>query len=676
MDENLARLNRIYPNCGYVKISPYNPETFKTRPYDSSFDTKSPLNRWNSKPMSYDEAQQWVGEGGRVGWVIPRGYVIIDIDNKDDPRAQMYIEKLLEKFEVAYSYNYTSKGIHILFRDTTESIKTDSRTKCGLNILVDTRANKSGYIVLPCNDPHRKWGKWNDVVEDLPYFLRPLLKDNTMSFIGMQNGDGRNDALFKWRTKLEQSHKLNKSEIEKCIRIINENLFDTPMTNQELFKTVLRERDNVDEDIEKENKFNRLADEFVGKYDIISGINKFYMFNGMYYRELGEIELEQLIHRELSKNVTRNGRHEIMEFIRLKTQVSPSVMNKEWHKIACNNGIINLVTGELEEPSKADYNTIFIPHNYDNDPPYSARIDQFMKEVSGGDPIKMLFLYQIAGYCLVKQNIFQKFFIFRGEGGTGKSTYMNLLEKLVGKDNCAHVALSDFDKEYYIYRLLDKLMNIDDDVIDTKALEGTGRFKSIVSGDKISARQIYADVVDFIPFSTLVFSCNKLPKIMDKTSGLYRRMVLIELNHKPAKPDPLFLNKVTEQDMEYFLFKAVEGIKMALEEGHFRIMQSEEQLIRLFQRRQSPLNEWIHDCNITFGDLYEHNPKSLYSQFVVWCDENGYAKKLSSFTFKEDMCSLYDCEIRYINQDDKTAAKPIFFKPGEVDLEFNPFKEG
>ena len=54
MDENLARLNRIYPNCGYVAIPPYRPELFEGRVYDSSFDTKAAMNRWNSKPLSYE----------------------------------------------------------------------------------------------------------------------------------------------------------------------------------------------------------------------------------------------------------------------------------------------------------------------------------------------------------------------------------------------------------------------------------------------------------------------------------------------------------------------------------------------------------------------------------------------------------------------------------------------
>ncbi len=675
MDQNLARLNRIYPNCGYVKIPKYNPDQWTSREYDSSFDTKAAMNRWKTNPLSYDEAQAAVDEGYRIGWIVPKGYVIVDIDNKDDERAQEYLEKLLKKFEVKYSYNYTSKGIHILFQDPTHSLKSDSRTKCGLNIVVDTRSNMTGYIILPCNDPHRSWGQWNDFVEEIPYFLIPLLKDLTPSFIGMDDGDGRNNALFKWRAKLEQSQKLTTEQIEKCIRIINENLFNTPMPNNELFKTVLRQKDENDKTskAEKENVYNKLAGEIIGKYDIVSYFSSFYKFNGTYYKPLSEIDLERIIHLEVNENITSAGRKEIMEFIKIKTQISVTDFDKHWHKIACKNGILNLVTGELETPNKTDINTIYIPFDYNSDPPYSPRIDQFMKEVTGGDVLKITFLYQIAGYCLLKKNLFEKFVIFKGEGGTGKSTYMNLLHKMVGGDiNCAHIGLAEFDKDYYLSTLVGKLLNIDDDVVDGKILENTGRFKSIISGNIISVRDIYRAVMDFVPYVTCVFSCNRLPRIMDRTSGLYRRMILVELNQKVLKPDPLFMNKITDLDMEYFLFKAVEGIKLAIEEGRFRVTQSEAELLKIFKRRQSPLNEWLYENELTLDDLHNTKCITLYAQFTEWCASNGYSRIMSNFSFKEDICALYDVEIR-MKKEEGRAPKQVFFKPGEFDKNYKPF---
>ena len=677
MDQMLERLNRIYPNSGFVKIAPYKPELFKDKKYDSAFDTKAALNRWNSNPLTYEQAVEYANEGGRIGWIVPQGYVIVDVDNKDDPRSQSYLEKLLDKFEVKYSYNYTSKGIHLLFRDPTEKLKSISKQKCGINIEIDTRANKTGYIVLPINDPHRAWGEWNDFVEDIPYFLTPLLTDSTPSFIGMQDGDGRNPALFKWRSQLERTHKLSDEQIEKCIRIINENLLGTPMSNKELFTTVLREKKH-DKDtataLDKDNIYNKLADDIISKHDIISYYSNFYKFNGTYYKAITDLELEQMIHFELSKNLSKAARKEIIEFIKVKTQTSIENFNKVWYKIAVNNGILNLVTGEVEQPNKTEINTIYIPYDYDADPQYSPRIDQFMKDITNGDPVKMLFLYQIAGYCLLKKNLFEKFVICKGEGGTGKSTFMNLLHKMVGGDmNCSHIGLADFDKDYYLASTVGKLVNIDDDVVDGKTLENTGRFKSIISGNIISVRQIYKEVMDFVPYITCIFSCNRLPRIMDKTSGLYRRMILIELNNKVKNPDPQFMDKITDADMQYFLFKAVEGIKLAIEEGRFRITQSEMHLLELFKRRQSPLHEWLYTMEITLGDLHNHPILPLYKQYVAWCEDNGYSKTLTTFSFKEDVCALYDVEIDMYKTEESKMPKQVFVKRGEFDENYRPF---
>ena len=674
MDEMLARLNRIYPNGKYVLIPKYNPEQWVDREYDSAYDNKAAMNKWKSKPLTYSEAQAAVENGMRIGWVIPKGMVVVDIDNKDDDRSQTYIERILKKFEVEYSYNYTSKGIHCLFRDPTETIKSDSRMKCALNIMVDTRANETGYIVLPCNDPHREWGEWRDYVEEIPYFLKPACKDATESFIGMAEGDGRNNALFKWRTRLETCNKFTPAEIEKCIRIINENLFETPMANNELFKTVLRQKDKEIKKTDKDNVYERYATELTERYDIVSYYDVFYKFNGIYYKKMEDIELEQLIHTELNKNISKSGRTEILEFLKIKTQVPMSEFDKDWYKIAVKNGVLNLVTGELQTPSKSDVNTIFIPYDYSENPPYSPRINQFMIDVTNGDPIKMEFLYQIAGYCLLKKNLFEKFFIFQGEGGTGKSTYLNLLHKLVGGDaNCSHVSLSDFDKDYYLVSTLSKLLNIDDDVVDAKVLEGTGRFKSLVSGNIISARQIYREVISFVPYVTCVFSCNRLPRIMDKTSGMYRRLILVELNHKVENPDPLFMNKVTETDMEYFLYKAVKAIQIAIEEGHFRINQSEQMLLNKFKRRQSPLSEWLYELDMRRKDLVGKKCQTLFSEFRAWCENNGYTKLMTMFSFKEDLCALYDIEIDMGIDENGKLKGQTFSKHGEYDGEFKPF---
>lgn len=679
MDKNLERLERIFSNSKFVKIAKYDAERFAHETYDSSKDCKSTKTKWKTQALSYDEAQAAVDEGYRVGWIIPDGYCVIDIDNHDNPRSQEVVEKLLNYWDVKYNYNYTSRGIHLIFKDSKKTQRTCSKVKCGLNVEVDVRAAGTGYIVLPSNDPHRKWGTWVDNVEELPYFMRPVGIKNTPSFIGYNDGDGRNDALWKWRNFLEQTKRLSNAEIEKTIRAINENLFAVPMQNTELYSTVLRKLDVEDNDPEvqkesKANKYSKMANDLVKKRDLISMGPDVYSFNGVYYKPISDLDIDSMICSDLNENIAINGRREIREFIRVKTQIAPEDMNRERFKIACKNGVIDLRNGTLESANKMEYNTIAIPCEYDPDPEYSPRIDQFIKEVANGDLQRMKLLYQIAGYCLVKDNFMAKFFIFQGNGGTGKSTYTRLIEKMCGANNTSHVGLNKFDNDYYIASTKNKLVNIDDDLASNKPLADTGRFKSIVSGEIIAVRDIYKSVARYRPFCTCIFSCNNLPRIMDNTAGLFRRMVLIELNHRVENPDPQFIAKLTDIDMKYFLFKAVECVKQVIEEGRFAINDSEDALLRKFQRKQSALNEWLYENQIKAGELDGKIPSALYAMFREWCSRNGFDKPVSSTTFKDTICSMYGVYVGVGDELDKYGLRVQKFAMLEdADPEYFPF---
>lgn len=694
MDKNLTRLNQLYPNCGYVQIRKYDPTVWEDIEYDSKLENKAPLTQWKSNPLTYEQAVAYAENNWRIGWIVPEGYVIVDIDNEDHPESSANVERILHELQVKYSYCRTNRGIHLLFKDKSLTISSDAVTKCALGITVDHRANRKGYIILPTNDPHRSWGEWLDEIDEIPFFLKPIMiaKNQIQSFIGMGDGDGRNTDMFKWRTKLLQSGKLTKEQIQQALELINNHLFKTPMSPQEMASSVTKRRKTDDENLgkakkeklnvlEKENIYNVCANKVIREFDMMCiGHKQYYKFDKTYYKPLPEIELERLIHYEISENIPAEGRKEIMKFLAVKTLVDAGGIDKVWNKIAVGNGILDVVTGELGEPNKNEKNTIAIPWNYNDNPMPSPKIDEFMAHTSASrdgtvNVMKMQFLYQIAGYCLLKKNYFGKFFVFQGEGQTGKSTFQDLIVKMVGEVNRARVGIDKMDNDYYLATLLSKLVNIDDDAVDGKVLENTGRFKSLVSGNEITVRQIFREPVTFMPYATCMFSCNKLPRILDRTSGLYRRLVIIELNNKVLKPDPLFLMKLTERDMEYFLYKAVHWIGVALREGQFRISQSERELLRKFKCRQSSLNEWIYEETMRLKDIYGKGILSLYSFYIDWTQKNGYTRLPSVLTFKEDICALYDVEVGYVGIEQK-ASQQIFTRrkePTLTELEEVPF---
>lgn len=693
MDEMLVRLNALYPNSSYVQIRPYDIELWAGKEYDSRMENKSPLTQWRTSPLTFEQAVKYTDKGYRIGWIVPEGYVIVDIDNEDHVESSARVERILNELGLSYSYNRTSRGVHFLFKDERLSIPSDAVTKCALGITVDHRANRKGYIILPTNDPHRSWGEWVDKPDDIPAFLRPIMiaKNQIDTFIGL-DAPGRNEAMFKWRTKLLQSNRLFDNEIRQALELINNYLLATPMSPSEMNSSVTKERKTDEEQrekgqkvklnvLEKENVYNVIANKICNEFDMMCvGYKQFYRFDKTYYRALREIEVERLIHYEISENIPAEGRREIMQYLALKTLVEPEEVDRIWNKIAVGNGVLDVVTGELSEPNRDEKNTIAIPWNYNPDPPHSPKIDEFMAHIAAYKDgsvniMKEQFLYQIAGYCLLKKNYFGKFFIFQGEGGTGKSTFQDLIVKLLAENNRARVGIDKMDNDYYLATLLSKLINIDDDAVDGKVLENTGRFKSLVTGNEITVRQIFKEPVTFTPFATCMFSCNRLPRIIDKTSGLYRRMVIIELNNKILKPDPLFLMKLTPRDMEYFLYKAVYWVGVAMQEGTFRISQSEQELLRKFRCRQSSLNEWVYEEHITLGEIYQKGVLGLYAFYVEWAQKNSYKNFPSVSTFKEDICTLYNVEIDFIGNEQK-GSQQIFtrrIEPIPKELQEVPF---
>lgn len=677
--EYLRRLGTIYRNSRFCKIPKYDYERFTNEVYDSSKDEKGSLTNWSKKALNLEEAIEAAMEGYRIGWIVPDGYCVVDIDNKEEPLTEEYIIKILKAFEIQYSYNKSFHGIHIIFRDDSRKVPNVSKQKCALNLVIDTRANGKGYIILPCNDPHREWGELDDVAEDIPYFLKPVMKENsTDSFIGMGNGDGRNDALFRWYGKLRATRKLSSDEMQKSVRIINEYLFETPLTNKELMSTVLREKSmsSTSNNTQSGAILNDVAEEVIAKHNIISYKNMYYLWNNHYYKQISDIDIERLIHFDISKTLSQAKRTEIINFIKIKTQVTSDEFNKEYTKIACENGVVDLADCSLADGNLTEYNTIGIPHRYNLDAK-SERINDFMLMLAGGDLLKMEFLYQVIGYCLLKKNIFEKFFIFKGEGQTGKSTYINLIRKLLGEDNCCDLKLQYYSNEYYLIKSLNKLVAFDGDAGETKKLEDAGTFKDFISGNPVNARQIRQEVMTFRPFAKTIICANKLPKINDDSSGLYRRMIIVELNNviPNDKKDPGFMYKVTEEDCEYLFIKAVDAVSRLLRDKRFIINQSESAILNMFKCRQSPINEWVYESELKAKDVDGASTVTLYNSYTMWCSSNGYSKFLTSFNFKETICNYFNAKTIMMKGENNHAPKQIFQVDPNVDPEYKPFEE-
>lgn len=638
----LLEFNKCFPGSKYREIRPQyigpmdTPEGIEK--YQKS---KAPI---NSTILSFDEIKD---TQNRVGWIVPKDYIVVDIDNKINARI---VFDILQALKIKFSFMMGRKGGHFIFRNDRQIKSISAGQACSLGIVVDIRCNEKGYIVLPENDTDRKWGNITNDINDVPFFLAPL-KDLKIQaeFVGMGEGDGRNDALLRHMlAMIDYAKELTLNEKCESIRLINSYLFKKPMSDIELQKTVLRDDILKKQDASEDDKScyeEKLANRIINDKQIITCNEDCYMYNGKYYkRMLDDTEIERIIHLEYNSSLKEKQRKETIKFIKLKSWVASYELNKNWNEIVFRNGILNLANMTLQPHTPSVYNTIYIDCNYIPDAPYSQIIDNFFNQISSKEEDKKNLLYEIIGYCLVRKNIFEKFFICYGEGATGKSTYLKMIKKLVGDTNSSFLSLNNLEETFMPVELFGKLINIGDDIA-YKGLKESDVLKKLVTGEMFAAQQKFKKPINFANFAKLIFTTNKLPEVYDRSSGFYRRVMIIEINKKIEHPDPFFLDRLTESDYEYLLSVAIEKLVAAMKKN--KLTECESSVIKLeeYKTDQSSVLSYIKDFRYTKKDL-DHRPcMELFTEYEQYCRDTGF-KPLKKVNFDREICDEYKMEKR------------------------------
>lgn len=640
--KELLEFNEQFPNSKYREIhaqytgpmdTPENKEKYQK--------SKAPI---NTKIVSFDEIKD---TKNRIGWIVPKEYIVIDIDNKVNARI---IFDILQAQKIKFSYMMGRKGGHFIFKNNRGIKSISAGQASSIGIIVDVRCNEKGYIVLPENDTDRKWGKISSDIDDVPFFLTPLKDLKIQSeFVGMDEGDGRNDALLKHMLALIDYGK-GLTIDEKCesIRLINRFMFKNPIPDNELQKTVLRDdilkkQQEVDED--KTCYEEKLAARIIKDKMIITCNDDCYMYNGKYYKKmLDQKELERIIHLEYDAKLKEKQRTETIKFIKLKSWVASYDLNKNWNEIVFKNGILNLANMQLYPHTPSVYNTIYIDCNYIKDAPYSNIIDGFFNQISGREEDKKTLLYEIIGYCLIRKNVFEKFFICYGEGATGKSTYLKIIRHIIGDANASFLSLNNLEDTYMPVEMFGKLINIGDDIA-YKGLRESDILKKLVTGEMFAAQQKYKGPINFSNFAKLIFTTNKLPEVYDRSSGFYRRVMIIDINNKIENPDPFFLDRLTDGDYEYLLSVAVEKLVAALKVNKLTECQSSKIKLEEYKTDQSSVLSFMQDFRYTKKDL-DHRPcMDLFKEYEQYCRDTGF-KPLKKVNFDKEICEEYKLDKR------------------------------
>jgi putative DNA primase/helicase len=130
-----------------------------------------------------------------------------------------------------------------------------------------------------------------------------------------------------------------------------------------------------------------------------------------------------------------------------------------------------------------------------------------------------------------------------------------------------------------------------------------GLVKSLTGGDTVSARHLYQEFVEFRPEFKLWLVCNDKPKVRHSDDAIWRRILVLPMDNKPAKKDVSLKNVLREDPRAKaaILAWAVQGCKMWQEQG-LLIAAAAEKASAAYREDMDPLKDFLAErCRMLPG---------------------------------------------------------------------------
>lgn len=140
-----------------------------------------------------------------------------------------------------------------------------------------------------------------------------------------------------------------------------------------------------------------------------------------------------------------------------------------------------------------------------------------------------------------------------GVGGTGKSTLLEILTKIVGPSFTSNVLLDQFDNRFIFSNMLGKYLNIGDDNGKNDELSNVGTLKSIITGNRITIDRKNISPIEVRIFAKQLFATNILPYIDFTDGGIMRRLNIIPMNK--VIPKTMKLPNLDNEELGHIVYE-------------------------------------------------------------------------------------------------------------------------
>ncbi len=304
--------------------------------------------------------------------------------------------------------------------------------------------------------------------------------------------------------------------------------------------------------------------------------------------------------------------------------ITPDHFDQNRYLFNCQNGTVNLRTGQLQQHNRADLITKLTPVAYD---PYAhcPRFVAFLNEVFSGDTDTISFVQRAVGSALTGDVRDHALFFLYGEGRNGKSTLLNILLYIMGdyaKEAAPSLLLSKhFDAHpTEIADLFGARFVATVEVEDGRQL-AESLVKHLTGGDKIKARRMREDFWEFEPTHHIFLAANHKPEIRGTDTGIWSRIQLVPFNVSFYGREDRTLGDVLRAESSGILAWAIQGCLQWQKEGLNR-PQAIEKATGGYRADSDTVQRWIDEC-CTKGPNMSASAADIHGNYKKWCSDAG-----------------------------------------------------
>jgi putative DNA primase/helicase len=323
-----------------------------------------------------------------------------------------------------------------------------------------------------------------------------------------------------------------------------------------------------------------------------------------------------------------------------KIAASPTDFDADPLLVGVKNGCIDLRTGEFRQSQRDDFVSKQLGTAFDTSA-VCPLWERFIARVLNRDSEIISYVQRAVGYSLTGIVSEQCLFFLHGQGCNGKSTFIELLQALLGDYMLKSTPkLYTVDKhgrepETEIARVISRRL-----VTGAETEEGSrlaeSRVKDLTGGDTLTGRFLYGRAFNFRPTHKLWIYGNHRPDIGSCDNGIWRRIKLIpfDVTIPPHEKDGGLPQKLTAElpgILNWAITGCLEWQKLGLAEPG-----KVAGATAAYREEEDELGEFIEDSCVRRGHV---DRKSFYHAYELWASENGIRMPMKQRAFAKRMRS-------------------------------------